>query len=235
MRNRLILVASLLILIAQFTFQNEAFAVPADPHPISYRQPDGTVVTIIIKGDEKVHWAETMDGYTLLSNGKSGWEYAKMNRNGDIECSKILAHQKEKRLVKETKLLKGLTKNLTFSKSQVQLLKQVWNIKQSNTLKSANMLDGNEKQKVFSPLGSKNLVMILIGFQDKAFTKTREDFDDLMNQSGYNLNGAEGSVKDFFHETSYNNFDITTTVAGPYTAAHKMAYYGANNSNQDNH
>jgi M6 family metalloprotease-like protein len=212
----------------------DSIAVPADPHPVKYKQPDGNVVTIMLKGDEKVHWAETVDGYTLLSNGKGGWEYARMNRKGDIEPSKILAREKGNRSTKEIKLLKGIPKNLYFSTKQVNLLKQVWNIKQkNNTLKSVSIQNGSFKEKVFSPQGSKKLVMILIGFQDKAFTKTREDFDNLMNQSGYNLDGAEGSVKDFFTEASYNQFNITTTVAGPYVAAHEMDYYGGNDENGD--
>jgi M6 family metalloprotease-like protein len=234
MKKKLFFVASLLMFIVQVAFQNKAFAVPADPRPIKFRQPDGSVVTITLKGDEKIHWAETIDGYTLLSNGKKGWEYAIVNRNGDIECSKILAHEKDKRVVKENKLLRKIPQKLTFSKNQVQILKQIWNIKQSNnTLKSTSMFNSSGISKVFSPLGSKNLVMILIGFTDQAFTKTHDDFDNLMNQSGYNLDGAEGSVKDYFLETSYNNFEITTTVAGPYTSSHDMAYYGANDENGD--
>jgi hypothetical protein len=64
-----LLIAGLILFIHLGVF-NKAAAVPAYPKPIEYRQPDGTVVTMQLKGDEKVRWAETIDGYTLLRNKK---------------------------------------------------------------------------------------------------------------------------------------------------------------------
>ena len=61
-------------------------------------------------------------------------------------------------------------------------------------------------------------------------SKTQADFNNLFNQVGYTTGGATGSVKDFFSEASYNQFDLTVTVAGPYTASNNMAYYGANDA-----
>ncbi len=42
------------------------------------------------------------------------------------------------------------------------------------------------------------------------------------------------SVKDYYLENSYNQFNLTVDVAGPFTASNNMAYYGANDeSNND--
>jgi len=43
-------------------------AVPAYPKPIEYKQPDGTTVTLTLKGDEHLSWAVTPDDCTLLPN-----------------------------------------------------------------------------------------------------------------------------------------------------------------------
>ena len=43
-------------------------AVNAYPHLVSFTQPDNNIVSIYIKGDEKVHWMESEDGYSLLYN-----------------------------------------------------------------------------------------------------------------------------------------------------------------------
>ncbi|MBP1637422.1 MAG: family metalloprotease domain protein, partial [Bacteroidetes bacterium] len=105
------------------------YAVPAYPFPIKYTQPDGSEITIQLKGDERVHWAETSDGYTLLSNGKNGWEYAVADSNGDLKTSGILAREVGKRTLTELKLLKGVSKNNRFSTKQVKTLKSVWEAK----------------------------------------------------------------------------------------------------------
>jgi len=239
------LLSVLTILLLLHSFQS--LAVSAYPYPFTYTQPDGAQVTITLKGDEKVHWAETTDGYKLLNNGKNGWEYAVLNKNGDLQCSGKLAREIIKRSSAEKKLLSQTSKNIHFSEKQSVFLKSFWETRhitesKSNSSSSIQRSSGitdsatviqnsSGVSKVFSPLGGKKLVMILIGFTDKAFSKTQADFSNLMNQVGYNLNGAAGSVKDYFMEISYNQFNVTTTVAGPYTAAHNMAYYGTNDSN----
>jgi len=232
-------VIAILLLLHSF----QSLAVSAYPYPFTYTQPDGTQVTITLKGDEKAHWAETTDGYKLLNNGKDGWEYAVQNKDGDLQCSGRLAREVSKRSLSDKTLLSKTSKNIRFSQKQTNILKSIWETRQninnsSNSSIQKSIGTGSTSaiqkssgiNKVFSPVGNRKLVMILIGFTDQAFTKTKADFEALMNQIGYNLNGAAGSVKDYFLETSYNQFNINTTVAGPYTAAHDMAYYGANST-----
>ena len=93
--------------------------VPASRKPIEYKQPDGTILTIVLKGDEKLHWAETTDGYTLLANNEEGYEYAKIDKCKHLVKSGILAHEKDKRLKKEIRFLKRISKNLQFSNEQI--------------------------------------------------------------------------------------------------------------------
>ena len=221
-------------------FISKTNAVPAYPYPIKYTQPDGSVITVQLKGDERVHWAESSDGYTLLSNGKNGWEYAVADQSGDIKASGILAREVGKRTVNELKMLKGVSKNIRFSSKQVNTLKAVWEAKYGSDkligtgefFKKADpkstVNDG--RRKVFTPKGTKKLIMILIEYTDVQFTKTRKDFVDLMNTQDYNMNGAQGCVRQYFSEMSYNQFNVTTDVApNIYTADYDMAHYGAPN------
>lgn len=54
-----------------------AWGVQASPFPIETSQPDGTKIEFLRKGDEKCNWVETLDGYSLVKNEKTGyWEYA---------------------------------------------------------------------------------------------------------------------------------------------------------------
>ncbi|MDX9852305.1 MAG: M6 family metalloprotease domain-containing protein [Tenuifilaceae bacterium] len=203
-----------------FAYQN-AEAVQAYPDPIEYKLPDGSLLTIMLKGDEKVKWATTTDGYTILRNKKGFFEYATQSKEGNLSLSGIRVSNVEKRTEKEKQLLQSLPKGLKYSQSQTQMMKSIWDIKQQ------------EAQKSFPTTGERKLICILMGFQDLAFTKTKEEFDALFNQVGYNANGATGSVKDYYLENSWGQFDLTVTVAGPYTASNNMAYYGGNNSNDN--
>ncbi len=195
-----------------------SYAVTAYPYPVEYTLPDGKTLTIYLKGDEKVKWAETPDGWSILLNSSGFYEYAVMDGRGDMVPSGIRVNKEDERSDAEKKLLESLPKGLRYSKSQIGMMKQIWEIRVK------------EGQKAFPTTGSRKLVCILMAFTDKSFTKTQSDFNNLFNQVGYTTGGALGSIKDYFKEVSYSQFDLTVTVAGPYTAANNMAYYGTNDA-----
>ncbi len=203
----------LLLIIAVFISLAKSYGVIAYPYPVKVTQPDGTVVTIRLKGDEHVRWAETADGYSLLRNNKGAWEYAQTDDKGDMVCSGIMARDMNQRSRADNSFLQKTHKKLRFSKSQVGILKQVVRLKSAQTLEA------------FPKSGTINNLMILIQFTDLEFTKSQTDFEHLMNQVNYN---GTGSFRDFYLENSYGNLTINTTVAGVYTAGHEMAYYGTN-------
>ena len=93
-------------------------------------------------------------------------------------------------------------------------------------MKSISRMYQKYTLKAFPTSGSRKLICILIGFTDKAFTKTKADFENLFNQVGYSADGATGSVFDYYKENSYNQLNLAVTVAGPFTAAHNMAIMG---------
>ena len=56
-----------------------AMAIPADPSPKQVRQPDGTMLTVMILGDEWSHMRTTEDGVPLYYNKATGaFEYARL-------------------------------------------------------------------------------------------------------------------------------------------------------------
>ena len=219
MKNFYFLLSILIIGICFYT-QN-LFAVIAYPYPVEYKLPDGTYITIQLKGDEKVKWAETLDGFSILINDQGYYEYAIKDDKGDMVLSGIRAFNADERNVTQKALLSGVSKGLKYSKSQIAILKQIWDIKEK------------EATKAFPTTGDRQLICILMGFADLSFTKTQADFNLLFNQVGYNVGGATGSVKDYYLENSYNQFNLTVDVAGPYTASYNMSYYGGS-SGTDN-
>jgi len=207
------------ILAAILLLTSLVVAVPADPALHQFDQGDGDKVTIYLHGDETVSWATTTDGFTMLKNSKGQFEYAQADMKGDLILSGIKANDLDKRTVSETAFLNSLEKNLRFSKIQINILSQL--NKQSYALNKGLLGDGKSK-------ATKKVILLLAAFQDKPFTRSATDFNNLMNQVGYTADGATGSFKDFYFENSYGNLTFETTVAGPFTVSQNMAYYGAN-------
>src|SRR4051812_8980502 len=50
-----------------------AWAVKANPKPVTYYQPDGTPFTAKMIGDERIVFVEDADGRTLIRDAESGW------------------------------------------------------------------------------------------------------------------------------------------------------------------
>ncbi len=195
-----------------------AFGVSAYPFPIEITQPDGTRITITLRGDEHLKWAQTTDGFSIMRNNKGIFEYTRLSTTFDMIPSGVQARNERERSGSDNQFLSHTPKGLTYSKNQVGMIKSISQMTQINRLKSASVT------------GTKKFICILIGFTDQAFTKTNADFENLFNQVGYATDGATGSVYDYYAENSYGQLNLSVTVAGPYTAAHNMAYYGANDA-----
>ena len=80
--------------------------------------------------------------------------------------------------------------------------------------------------------GKKHYLVILVAFQDKAFTGTDPNtaFTNMLNQHGYSLNGATGSARDYYYDNSHGKFEPVFDVYGPVTVSNNLSYYGANDS-----
>lgn len=68
---------------------NNLNAIPAYPFPIEFIQPDGSKINIYLKGDEKVKWAETIDGYSVMFNKTGIYEYSIQDKEGNMIPSGI--------------------------------------------------------------------------------------------------------------------------------------------------
>jgi M6 family metalloprotease-like protein len=65
------------------------------------------------------------------------------------------------------------------------------------------------------------------------FTNAAASFNNMLNQSGYSANRAQGSAKDYFRDNSGGLFIPTFDVIGPVALPQNMAYYGANTGDDD--
>ena len=105
-------------------FVTNVFAVVSSPYPVNTKQSDNTTLTIKLFGDERLSWASTLDGYTLLRNEKQDFVYAVLDKNDNILPSNIIAHNERERTQEELTFLSSIQKNLFFSKEQLSLVRQ---------------------------------------------------------------------------------------------------------------
>ena len=78
--------------------------------------------------------------------------------------------------------------------------------------------------------GSKKGLIILVQFSDLSFKDGHDNalFNSIANEVGYNQNGFNGSVHDYFDAQSRGQFDLTFDVVGPITISKRYSYYGGN-------
>ncbi len=86
--------------------------------------------------------------------------------------------------------------------------------------------------------GTRKGLLILVNFNGKNEKMIHGDdskriFDQMLNGLNDTYGDNYGSVREYFRDQSYGQFDITFDVVGPVTVSHNMSYYGANNDNDE--
>lgn len=198
-----------------------AIAVPAYPGLVNFSQPDGSKLNIYLRGDEKVHWAETEDGYSLLYDSQGYLCYAVRNTDGNMVASEMRATDVAQRPPQAIMQLANTPKKLRFSQHQVDEYLAVW-----------NQIAPKDKSKPGSKalIGQRKALVVLFQTRDCTLSHMKMDFIDLFNQHNYTANYANGSVYDYYYEASNGLFELQVDVIGPITGDHTMAYYGSDDS-----
>ncbi len=109
----------LILIFTLFAFES-LVAVPAKQTPITITQPDGRVLTYVLRGDEVVSWCESSDGYTLLANSEGVLCYAMLDKDKNLVSSGVVACNREERNVKDLLFLKSIDKKLFYSDKQME-------------------------------------------------------------------------------------------------------------------
>ena len=197
------------LLLAGLGVSLAAAAIPADPTPNRVAQPSGDSLTIRLVGDEFFHYNTTVDGYTLLQDGKGGYVYA-MPSGTRLVSSGLLAHDPAGRTPAEHALLATLSKHLTEAEG----------ISRAKARRAER--DAQPAMKL-PQTGFKGLV-ILINCTDKKFSGSNPSqfYSDMYGKKGYTgfyYNGSfqdcPGSTRDYFYDQSTGQFDPQFDVVGP--------------------
>lgn len=206
-----------LVALASWFLQGSAFGVPACPEPAQVRQPDGSLITVVLRGDEHVHWYEDQRGYLIKRSAAGGpWVYARQVDGRVVVTEHVVGQADPAEL--------GLARP-DLSQFAAQAADQ-------RAAATAAAVPGGAGQQLTTSITKQNLV-VLVDFSDLTISYDPNDYDALFNQIGYSDDGAAGSVKDYYLEISYDGVTIESTIVGPVTLDHAYAYYGGNDASGD--
>ena len=211
------------------------FAIPAYPKPLKVKQADGSWLTIQMRGDEHGHYVLTSDGIPLVFNARQkNYEYADW-KDGKVQASGIKAAEASERTAKVKAFVKSQDKSAileSFKRARLQQLQQVLSARRNVSLKASSNPQ-KEKLNNFPTIGEVHSLVILVQFADTKFSTVGSDahqfFNNMLNEPGFTYsNGANGSARDFYLNSSNGRFQPKFDVIGPVTLPEKYSYYGAN-------
>lgn len=200
-------------LLMALTIAIMASAEPANPSPITVKQPGGTSLQLKLVGDEFYHFNTTADGYTVINvNGR--WEYAM--RNGEhLASTGVMANDPASRNAQERKLLETTPKFLVD--------KQETHNAYNARLKRDKKNNVGTREAVIDYSKFRGLI-ILINYNDRQFLMNNPNnfYNQLCNTENYNgfthqgrWQSCTGSVRDYYYDNSMGQFDPEFDVVGP--------------------
>lgn len=188
-----------------------ALAGPAHPGTFNVQQKDGTTLTLQCVGDEHFHF------YREVTTG------AQYERTEDGDY-RVLSSDTFARL-SEAAALRRQQANLR----RVERLQ--------HNVHPATVAGPHRAAAPAKTLytGQRKGLVILVNFADKTHVldNPQQKWDDAFNKVDYHDNGHVGSVRDYFHDQSYGQFELDFDVVGPVTVSKGYAYYGKNINGYD--
>jgi len=82
-----------------------------------------------------------------------------------------------------------------------------------------------EKGHYAAPKGKIYSLTLLVDFSDQAAPVTVSEVEEWLNKEGFNRDGCNGSVRDYYLDVSNGQLDLTNEVYGWYRAKHPKSWY----------
>ena len=217
------------------------WAAKAESIPVQVRQADGSVITVILCGDEHINWYTTLDGVLLVQGTDNNYYIGKVEKSGNLIATQQLAHEALTRSQVERNLIAKQDKDKFFAYVN-KIAEESENAYNNSPLTRGPIVDTSYGGVPYFPhTGSPKALVILAEFQDTTFTiqDTKKVFTNYLMNEGhfsdtrYGQNQNYKGVRGYFKDCSYGQFTPFFDVVGPIKLPRKHAIYGAGNDRMD--
>ncbi|WP_424046641.1 M6 family metalloprotease domain-containing protein [Prevotella jejuni] len=215
------------------------WAAKAVSIPVQVRQADGSVITVILRGDEHINWYTTLDGVLLVQGVDNNYYIGKVEKSGNLIATKQLAHEALTRSQAERNLIAKQDKEKFFAYVN-KIAEESENAYDNSPLTRGPIIDsGYNRVPYFPHTGSPKALVILAEFQDTTFTiqDTKNVFtnylmnEDHFTETRYGQNQNYKGVRGYFKDCSYGQFTPEFDVVGPIKLPKEQTYYGEGDDN----
>ncbi|MCP4590821.1 MAG: M6 family metalloprotease domain-containing protein, partial [bacterium] len=192
-----------------------ASAAPTFGEVFELLQPNGSLVSVRIWGDEFYGVTETLDGYAVVRDPQTRFFcYAELSADGnDLVSTGVRLGQ-----TVPAGLAPHLRINPAAAMAKIQDARAEFEEIQARTQAARGGLRGPS-------IGDVAGITLLIDFPEEAGVIPQADVDNYCNQVGYSGNSNNGSIRDYFFDVSGGALTYTNFVTAYYTAANPKSYY----------
>ncbi len=211
------------ILIPALLYFTTLFGAPARKGIMLLTQPDGTTFVSHLRGDEFTKIRTTADGHAIMQGSDGWWHYAVYDSDGLRHSSgHRVGHEVPADILARSMAIpyRALGERASLRRADASRFAA------SESLRTRLMVSAQTKS---DPVTKHGLV-ILAQYKDISFKHTREDFERLLTEEGYNRNGATGCATEYFNDQFGGRIRFEFDVSEIITLPFNRTYYGSNGS-----
>lgn len=192
-----------------------AFAVPAKQGVRTYVQPDGSVISLRLIGDEYFHALVTEDGLTVSRDNNGVFRY----RTADGSVG-MPVHNPGERTVWERNYVSSLGEGTSFTSLSRSRREAV---KSSRKARAGRRVGAQNRQ--VPCVGSPRIPILLVQYKDYKF----KDADAKATFTDFFCEGEKSAYR-YFADQSNGKYTPQFDVYGPYTLSSNRVSYGGNDT-----
>lgn len=219
-----------------------ALAVPASPRPVEVVQPDGTKVTLSLRGDEYFHYFQTSDGY-IVKEDADGWYRVVDNLGNLTDIAALEISDRDSNVnarmgsINGAKAFESLRAKTEQASSRTSYrIDRLSSTRAKSAPSKANFQpqwdnSDNHFLREFPAEGQQKVLIILVDYADVKWSYCADpgtEMQRMLQEVGYSNYNCTGSAYDYFNESSRGIFQPEFDVYGPVTLPQRMEYYGGN-------
>ena len=201
------------------------YARPARVGKIAMTQPDGTRFYAVFSGDEYVKIKMTETGESIIQDADGWWCYAVYDSSGRKTSTGY--HVGSSAPVNVLESSRNVPYDVLSDRAAAAKRKVQYN--------RLNRSVAPYRLQAVADQSDKAGLIILAQFKDaeEKFKMDKSDFVAMLTQTGYSVNGATGSAKEYFDSQFGGKCNFSFDVTDIVTVNQNRAYYGGNDNNGD--